>query len=122
MDGEVEESGERVTRLERWLTFTREHTRGDRWTAGVTAAFVVFWFLVSLAGSLWALAHLAGGGTLADMTGAWLTFWKWRIWIMVVTAAVATVVLAIGGVGDLRRLFARLRTLERDDSDDGSVG
>lgn len=121
LPGEVRDTGRDVSRLGRLLAFTREHTRGDRWTAGATAAFVVFWFLVSLVGSLWALAHLARGGTQAEMTGAWLTFWKWRIGIMLVTAAVVTVVLALGGVKDLRRLFARLRTAERDDADDGSV-
>ena len=121
IDGEVAAGGGHVSRLGRWLAITPEHTRFDRWTAGVTAAFVVFWFLVSLVGSLWALAHLAGGGSHAEMVPAWLTFWKWRIWIMLGTAAVATVFLAVGGVGDLRRLFARLRTAERDDADDGSV-
>jgi hypothetical protein len=56
------------------------------------------------------------------MTPAWLTFWKWRLWIMLGTAAIVTGVLAVGGVRDLRRLFAHLRVAERDDRDDGSVG
>lgn len=121
IEGEVQIGAARVSRLGRWLSFTQEHTRLDRWTAMVTAAFVVFWFLVSLVGSLWALAHLANGGSQGEMTQAWLTFWKWRIRIMLGTAAVTTVVLGIGGVGDLRRLFLQLRTAERDDTDDGSV-
>jgi hypothetical protein len=40
---------------------------------------------------------------------------------MLGTAAIATVVLAVGGVGDLKRLFGHLRVAERDDRDDGSV-
>jgi hypothetical protein len=122
IEGEVEEGGGEVSRFGRWLAFTREHTRLDRWTAIVTAGFVVFWFLVSLIGSLWALGHLAGGGSHAEMTQAWLIFWKWRIWIMLGTAAIATAVLAVGGIGDMKRLLARLRLAERDDRDDGSVG
>jgi SSS family solute:Na+ symporter len=122
IEGEVEEGGAEVSRLGRWLAFTREHTLLDRWTASVTAGFVVFWFLVSLVGSLWALGHLAGGGTHADMTQAWLSFWKWRIWIMLCTAAVATVVLAVGGIGDMKHLLTQLRVADRDDRDDGSVG
>jgi SSS family solute:Na+ symporter len=121
IEGEVEADGAAVSGLGRLLAFTREHTRLDRWTAGVTAAFVLFWFVVSLVGSLWAMGYLAGGGRQADMTQAWLTFWKWRIWIMLGTAAVATVVLAVGGMGDMKRLLAQLRVAERDDRDDGSV-
>ncbi|HPF34876.1 MAG TPA: sodium:solute symporter, partial [Candidatus Krumholzibacteria bacterium] len=121
LPGEVTDTGHGVTRLGRLLGFTREHTRGDRWTAGATAAFIGFWFLVAVIGTVWALTFLARGGTHAQMTGAWLAFWKWRIAIMLVTAAVVTVVLAAGGVKDLRRVFAQLRTAARDDADDGSV-
>lgn len=121
LPGETADTGRAVSGWGRLLAFTREHTRGDRWTAGATAAFIVFWFAVAVVGSVMALTHLARGGTHAEMTGAWLTFWKWRIAIMLLTAAVVTVVLAVGGVKDLRRLFAQLRTAARDDDDDGSV-
>jgi SSS family solute:Na+ symporter len=107
--------------LERFFAFTPEHNRRDKLTAVLTVGLVGFWFLVFVIGTIWALVHLARGGTQEDMTRAWLQFWEWRIWLMVVAAAFATVVLAIGGVGDLRRLFAQLRTAERDDSDDGIV-
>ena len=74
------------------------------------------WFLVFVIGTTWALIHLARGGTHEQMTQAWLTFWQWRIWLLL-----ATVALAAGGVRDLRRLFAQLRVAERDDRDDGIV-
>ena len=105
----------------RVLGFTPDYTRGDRITAVATIGLIGFWFVVFVIGTVWALAHLAGGGSHAAMTDAWLTFWKWRIVIMLVTAVFATVFLAVGGVGDLRRLFAQLRTAERDDRDDGIV-
>jgi fatty acid desaturase len=101
--------------------FTPEHDRKDKLTAVLTVGLVGFWFLVFVIGTIWALVHLARGGTQEEMTRAWLQFWHWRIWLMVLAAAFATVVLAIGGVGDLRRLFAQLRTAERDDTDDGIV-
>ncbi len=122
IDGEVSDTGLRVSRLGRMLAFTPEHTRVDRWTAILTAAMIGGGFLVFLVGTIWALTHLARGGTHEQMVGAWLRFWQWKVWLMVVTAGLATVVLAIGGVGDLRRLVAQLGAAERDDQDDGSVG
>jgi len=119
--GEVENTGYRVSRFGRLLAFTPEHSRVDRWTAILTAAMIGGWFLVFVVGTVWALVHLGRGGTQEQMVDTWLHFWHWRIWIMVVTAAITTVVLAIGGVRDMRRLFKRLGSTERDDRDDGSV-
>jgi hypothetical protein len=110
-----------VSRLGRLLAFTPEHTRVDRITAIATAALIVGWFVVFVIGTVWALVHLGRGGTQEAMTGAWLRFWHWRIWLLLLTAAVATAVLGVGGVRDLRRLFAQLRTAQRDDGDDGIV-
>lgn len=119
--GEVERDGGPISRMGRFLAFTPEHTRVDRWTAIVTTAMVGFWFLVFLVGTTVALVFLARGGEQEAMTAAWLAFWKWRIWLMLGSAIVATVVLAIGGVRDLRTVFARLGVAERDDRDDGIV-
>jgi SSS family solute:Na+ symporter len=118
-----EKDGEKPPRswLARFLAFSPEHTRVDRITAVLTVGLVGFWFCVFLIGTVWALIHLARGGTHEQMVDAWLTFWHWRIWLMIVAAAFATVVLAVGGVRDLRKLFDRLRNLERDDLDDGIV-
>jgi len=113
---------QRVSRWGRWLSFTPEHTSLDRWTAILTVAMVGGWFLIFVIGTTWALVHLANGGSQAQMTETWLRFWHWRIWLMLGTAAIATVVLAVGGVGDLRYLIRQLGTSERDDEDDGSVG
>ncbi|MCP4571525.1 MAG: sodium:solute symporter [bacterium] len=121
IDGEVEYTGGKVSRLGRLLAFTPEHTRGDRITAGLTAGLIVGWFLIFVAGTVWALIHLGRGGSLADMTTAWLGYWKWRIWLMLGSAVIATVWLGIGGVRDMRFLLHRLRTAERDHDDDGIV-
>ena len=80
---------------------------------------MVFWFVVFVVGTVWALLHLAMGGTQQEMVQAWLTFWHWRIWLMIAAAAFATVFLAVGGVRDLRRLIAQQRVAERDDLGDG---
>jgi len=119
--GEVEFSGGKVSRLGRLLAFTPEHTRGDRLTAIFTAALITFGFVVFVVGTIWAVTFLARGGSLADMTDAWLGYWRWRIWFMLGSAVIATVWLGLGGVRDMKRLLDRLKTVERDDNDDGTV-
>jgi SSS family solute:Na+ symporter len=121
IEGEVEARGGPISRMGRVLAFTPEHSRTDRVIACVTAAMVGFWFLVFVVGTTWAIGYLARGGTHAGMTDAWLSFWKWRIWLLLASAILATVVLAIGGVRDLRRVLHRLAVAERDDRDDGIV-
>ncbi|MFT5234393.1 MAG: SSS family solute:Na+ symporter [Candidatus Krumholzibacteriia bacterium] len=121
VDKEASGDQKPVSRWGRLLSFTPEHTALDRWTAILTVVMVGGWFLVFVIGTIWALAHLANGGSNEQMTDAWLRFWHWRIWLMLGTAAIATVVLAVGGVGDLRYLMRKLATNERDDEDDGSV-
>lgn len=106
---------------DRVLGFTREHTQVDRLTALLTVALVLFWFLVFAAGTAWTLFHLARGGSHESMTTAWIRFWHWRIWLMLGSGAFATVVLAWGGIRDLRRLLAQLERAERNDLDDGIV-
>ena len=119
--GEVEYSGGRVSRLGRLLAFTPEHTRTDKLTAILTVGLIGGWFVIFVIGTVWALTFLGRGGRLEDMTAVWLSYWHWRIWIMLGSAVVATVWLAIGGVRDMRVLIGRLRSAERDDQDDGIV-
>ena len=52
---------------------------------------------------------------------SWMRFWY--IWIIVVICVfiIVTVWLIIGGLKDLKEMFRRLRTIKRDDLDDGTV-
>lgn len=51
----------------------------------------------------------------------WLSFWHIFIWIGLTQALVITVWFSIGGFKDLKHMLHTLKTLTRDDADDGMV-
>lgn len=51
----------------------------------------------------------------------WSLFWKFYVWMGFVIGVITTVWFTIGGVGDMRKMFARLSKISRDDGDDGAV-
>jgi SSS family solute:Na+ symporter len=52
---------------------------------------------------------------------AWLSFWHGFISVLAVLTVVLIVWLTIGGFRDLKQLYVLLRTVKRDDRDDGTV-
>jgi SSS family solute:Na+ symporter len=93
---------------------TPEFTRTDRWLAAALVLWNGGWFAVFLAGTLlnW---HVG----LSDET--WSAFWHVWIYLNLGLGIPATIWFTVGGVMDIRKLFARLATLVRDERDDGSV-
>ncbi len=51
----------------------------------------------------------------------WLSFWRIFIWIGLGQALIITIWFSIGGFKDLKHMLNTLRTLKRDDADDGMV-
>jgi len=92
----------------------KEFSVGDKILYFISYAYVLLSFGILLVGTLYALNY-----EVAD--SSWVTFWKCYGWFMLFFMTVLTVWLAIGGFRDLRELFVRLRTMERDFRDDGSV-
>ena len=97
------------------LGFDKEFTRGDKFISGGLFCWSMTWFLVFLIGTLWNL--------LRPWPVAWWTSY-WRIqgvllplYIGVLTTAWFT----WGGLRDMRRMFRALKTVRRDDRDDGTV-
>ncbi|NIM00571.1 MAG: sodium:solute symporter [Acidobacteria bacterium] len=89
-------------------------TSGDRWLYRLTYGWILGWFAVFVVGTVINLLQPASDAT-------WIRFWKVYMWIHIVLAVVVVIWFAIGGAIDLRRMFARLRTLERDPADDGDL-
>lgn len=54
-------------------------------------------------------------------TQSWITFWRYYILVILTLSIVTTIWLALGGLRDLKRMFGLLRTIKRDDLDDGTV-
>jgi len=52
---------------------------------------------------------------------SWGRFWHFYVWMAVVLCTITTVWFTIGGVIDMQKMFKRLSTLVRDDSDDGEI-
>jgi len=76
--------------------------------------YVLVFFGVFLFGTLYAASF-----EVPD--SSWVALWKIFGWVMLPLMVVLTVWLALGGIRDLRDLFQRLSTVERDVRDDGSV-
>ena len=54
-------------------------------------------------------------------TELWAEFWHLFAWLILSLGILTTVWFTCGGLIDLSRMFRRLSTLVRDDTDDGTV-
>ena len=52
---------------------------------------------------------------------AWFTYWKTYVWLFLAVSVFVTIWFSIGGLMDLKDMFRRLKTIVRNDSDDGMV-
>lgn len=89
-------------------------TRGDKIIYIATYAWTFLWFTVFVVGTILSLTT-----QLSDTT--WMRFWYTYLIIGVVISTVVFVWFTIGGIRDMRRMFADLHSRERDHSDDGTV-
>jgi len=92
-----------------------EFTRGDKLIAFGLFAYSMFWFVLFVVISIWNLIHIWPDEW-------WLSYWHYAgIFLPIVIGSITSVWFTIGGVIDLRKLFRRLKTLQRDPTDDGRV-
>jgi SSS family solute:Na+ symporter len=103
-----------VTRLQRLFLFTPEFSRRDKVLYVATYAWTFLQFGIFVVGTIYNLTH--------DVSDAsWSRFWTWYVIVQFTAAGSVVVWFTLGGLRDLRRMFARLRALERDATDDGVV-
>jgi solute:Na+ symporter, SSS family len=98
----------------RSLGISPEFTRGDRWIYFIQVGWVAFWFSLFMVLLIWNLID-------PWPDSSWVGYWEFVIYIMLVTTVVTVCWFLIGGTHDLFDLIKRLRTVEREDSDDGTV-
>ncbi len=99
---------------------TEEFSRGDRYIYYGKLLWTIGWFAVFAVGTLVFLGSKLGlWDDLSEDT--WVTFWAWRIGIVVVIGIATTVWFMIGGIIDTRNMFKRLKSIKRDHRDVGLV-
>ena len=98
----------------RALGFTDEFTLGDKFIFFAGLGWTGLWFAVGIT-----LAVLEYIGVMT--TARWANFWIWYVVVGAVVGGITTVVFFIGGIKDTVSLYRDLRTIRRDDQDDGWV-
>ena len=89
--------------------------------AVVTYAWTAAWTLVFLLGSGYFLTRRVVDGDWSRFDGTWIRYWHVYLWIQVAVSLVVVVWFTWGGLRDVRAMFARLKSMDRDDADDGMV-
>ena len=105
-----------IDRLLEKLGIEKEFSRKDKLTYGCCMALPLIFIGVFVIGTIY---NVFINREVSDQS--WLRFW--HVWIIVIISAFFTVTVwqTIGGLKDFREMFKRLRTIVRDDSDDGTV-
>jgi SSS family solute:Na+ symporter len=96
------------------LGFTGEFSGSDKWITWITISWPLVWTVIFVIVTLYNL------GTDVPHE-SWLNFWRYWTWFVFVTGAIVLVWFTIGGLRDLRRMFARMRDLSDDAHDDGQL-
>ncbi len=101
-------------RLHRRLGINRDFTQGDRFIYFFATCFTLFWFAAFVFGTL--LEVIVG---ISD--DSWIRWWGFKVAITIVMALITTVWFLIGGFRDLFEFVQRLKGIQRDAFDDGTV-
>ncbi|MBD3235237.1 MAG: sodium:solute symporter [Candidatus Eisenbacteria bacterium] len=91
-----------------------EFSRGDRILYVATYSWTLVWTLIFIVGTIYNLSH-----EVAD--DRWARFWRFYVWVQLGVSALVVIWFAIGGGRDITAMMRRLRTMQRDDRDDGRV-
>jgi solute:Na+ symporter, SSS family len=96
---------------------TPEFTRTDKAISMSLFGYRIFWFVVFLIVTIW---NLVPGWRWSEQT--WSSYWHYTaIWLPFALATVLVVWFTYGGLKDIRMLFVRLRSADRNVLDDGTV-
>jgi solute:Na+ symporter, SSS family len=98
----------------KFLGVTKEFTKSDKAIYYTAYGWTFLWIIVFIVGTIINITT-----NVSDM--AWLLFWKYYILINIAASIFIVTWFIIGGSKDLKIMFKRLRTMTRDDTDNGSV-
>jgi SSS family solute:Na+ symporter len=102
--------------FKRLIGITPEFTAGDKAISMSLFLYRIAWFVVVAVITIWNLTRWKWSEQW------WVNFWRVTgIWLPFAIAIVMVVWFTWGGTKDIRELFVRLRTTERNALDDGTV-
>lgn len=117
-DPQAEEEKKRRPKLKLWeriVGIDSNFTKFDKMVAWSVLGYGLFWFFIMLGGTLWNFISPWSIET-------WSRFWHvFAICVPVLFSFVTAIWFSWGGVRDISRLFARLKTEEVNHLDDGTV-
>ena len=90
----------------------KEFSRSDKIIYILSYGYTFLLTAIFIAGTIYSLIF-----GIPDDT--WMQFWYGYVTIMLFLSAIIAIWFAIGGVRDLKEMFARLKTLKRDPNDNG---
>jgi len=96
------------------LGITDDFTRGDKAIYAFKIGWTLFFFLAFIIGSTLAL-------TIGISDESWVNWWLFKTILTIVVGVGTTIWFLIGGMKDLVEMIRVLKSVDRDDSDDGSV-
>jgi SSS family solute:Na+ symporter len=96
------------------IGFSREYSRADTWITSITVLWPLAFTGLFLMGTLY--AYFFG-----IPETVWVAFWQYWTWLIFLAGCVIVVWFTIGGIRDLRRMYAHLERYHADATDDGSV-
>ncbi|MEY4787025.1 MAG: hypothetical protein RL692_919, partial [Planctomycetota bacterium] len=101
------------------LGIDRQFKGTDRAVTLVTLAWPLFFTVVFIVGTAYALWRRESGDPIS--VAAWSEWWFWWTWLILGTSVVVVVWFTTGGVRDLIRMVSVLRARAVDVRDDGTV-
>ncbi|MFH1615111.1 MAG: sodium:solute symporter [Planctomycetota bacterium] len=102
------------SRIKMVLGYTKEFTFGDKLIYAISIGKTLLFFGIGITAAL-----IAAFGGLSDP--GWARVHYYMLWFTIITSFAIAVWLTIGGFRDLKRLFDSLKTVKRNDLDDGRV-
>ncbi|HBG26672.1 MAG: hypothetical protein A2Y10_18440 [Planctomycetes bacterium GWF2_41_51] len=96
------------------IGMSSEFTRKDKILYISTFAWTGLWITIFIAGTIY--------NFVVDVkTQSWIVFWRYYTLLTLVLSIITTLWFTVGGLIDLKKMFNLLKTIKRNESDDGTV-
>lgn len=113
VEGNIEHRGV-LMRFFAKFGLTKEFNRRDKFVFFMALGYTYFWFFIFLFGTIYNFA--------VDVKPAsWMKYWKYYTMFTFVVLIVHSTWMIIGGTMDIKKMFNRLKTVKRNEQDDGWV-